>query len=173
MPRIPYFDLDQASEEYRDMLGSRPPLNVYRMLPHAGDAATSVLSLGAALLRHGKLDEQLRELAIVRVGILNGADYEVFQHKRLARRAGIPEDKIAALTQGPSAPVYTDAEQRVLTYTDALVVNVKAKDSTFAAVAEILSHQELAELTLVIGYYMMVSRFVENFEVELEGSGEV
>ena len=39
----------------------------------------------------------LRELAILRVGRLSRAAYEVFQHERIAREAGVAEDKIAAL----------------------------------------------------------------------------
>ena len=54
MARIPYFDLAQAPEEYRRLLGERPPLNLYRMLPHAGPAAVGFLQLGGALLRATK-----------------------------------------------------------------------------------------------------------------------
>jgi len=168
MPRIPYFDLSQASEELRAAIAARKPLNIYRMVPHAGEAGSAFLNLGAALLTKSQLDPVLRELAIVRVGLLCRAAYEVFQHDRVARRVGVSEDKIQALRDGPDSPVFNDIERRVLRYTDAVVLNVKAGDSTFAAVAEVLSHRELAELTLTIGYYMMVSRFLENFEVEIE-----
>jgi len=56
----------------------------------------------------------------------------------------------------------------VLRYTDAIVLNVKAGDSTFDALKQVMSYRELTELTLTIGFYMLVSRFLENFEVELE-----
>src|SRR5690625_7951456 len=85
MARIPYFDLSQADPELQEQLKSRRSLNIYRMLPHAGPAAKGFLALGAALLRKNELDSQLRELAIIRVGILCRAPYEVHQHDRLAR----------------------------------------------------------------------------------------
>lgn len=170
MARIPYFDMSQADEALREAVGSRPPLNIYRMLAHGGPAAVGFLGLGAALLRQNQLDTKLRELVILRVGILCRAGYEIYQHERLARRVGVSEEKIQALRDGPDAPVFDDLERKVLRYTDQVVFNVKAGDSTFGALAEVLSHRELVELTMTIGYYMMVSRFLENFEVEIEGA---
>lgn len=172
MPRIPYFDLDQADEKLRAAIGTRPPLNIHRMLAHGGPAAVGFLELGGALLRKNQLDRQLRELAILRVGILCRAGYEVYQHERLARRVGVSEEKIQALRDGPDAPVFDDLEGKVLRYTDQVVFNVKAGDSTFKALADLLSHRELVELTVTIGYYMMVSRVLENFEVEIEAPTE-
>ena len=61
MARIPYYDLAQAPDSYKELLGDRPPLNLYRMLPHAGPAAIGFLRLGGALLRRNELDSQLRE----------------------------------------------------------------------------------------------------------------
>ncbi|MFW5908423.1 MAG: carboxymuconolactone decarboxylase family protein [Desulfosalsimonas sp.] len=168
MPRIPYFDLSEADEEIRKAVESRPALNIYRMLAHAGPAAAGFLKLGSALLRENKLDTLLRELAIIRVGILCRASYEVYQHERIARREGLAEEKIEVLRDGPDSPVFTDIEKKVLRYTDSVVLNVKAGESTFRALEQIMSHRELAELTLTIGFYMMVSRFLENFEVEIE-----
>lgn len=168
MPRIPYFDLSQADEEIRKELEGRRPLNIYRMLAHAGPAAGGFLALGSAILKKNQLDSKLRELAIIRTGILCRASYEVYQHERLARNIGLDQKKIDALRDGPDAPVFDDLERKVLRYTDAVVLNVKAGDSTFYALEALISPRELTELTLTIGFYMLVSRFLENFEVEIE-----
>ena len=53
--------------------------------------------MGNALLYKCELDPVLRELAIIRVGRLSRAAYEVFQHERIGREVGVTEDKIAAL----------------------------------------------------------------------------
>lgn len=168
MSRIPYFDMSQASPEIRAAVEARRPLNIYRMLAHGGPAALGFLALGSALLRDNELDTRLRELVIVRVGILCRAGYEVHQHKRIARQVGVSDAKIAALHDGPDAPAFDEAERKILHYTDQVVLNVKAGDTAFAAVAELLPPRQLVELNLTIGFYMMVSRFLENFEVELE-----
>ncbi len=56
-------------------------------------------------------------------------------------------------------------------FADKLVRDVKAPDDMFDAMKAQLSTQALAELVLTIGFYMMVSRFLENFEVDIEPDG--
>jgi 4-carboxymuconolactone decarboxylase len=171
MSRIPYFDLARAPDSYTDLLKGRPTLNLYRMLAHAGPAAEGFLKLGGALLRDNALDSRLREIAILRVGFLSGASYEVHQHKRVARHVGLAQDKVAALDIGADTAPLTDLERLVVEFTDQLVHHVKAPDDMFAAISAHLDHREMAELVLTIGFYMMVSRFLENFEVDIEPPG--
>jgi alkylhydroperoxidase family enzyme len=173
MARIPYFDLAQAPASYTEMLGSRPPLNLYRMLPHAGKAAEGFLRLGGALLRDNELDARLREIAILRVGLLSGAGYEVHQHKKLARKLGLADAKVAALKPRADPSALDELELQVLRFTDEVFHRVKAPDTMFDAMRARLSTKALAELVLTIGFYMMVCRFLENFEVDIEPPGVV
>ncbi len=170
MARIPYLDLALAPPEFAELLAKRPPLNVYRMIAHGGHTATGFLALGSAILGKSTLDPKLRELAILRVGALSGAKYEVFQHRRVAARAGVPAEKIEAvlLAGEPDAGVFDAFEVALLRFTDAVVRQVKAPDELFAAVAKALSHQQLVELLITVGFYMLVSRLLENLEVDIE-----
>lgn len=168
MARIPYADLDDLSPELRALVASRRPLNIYRMLAHGGPAAEGFLALGSALLRDNSLDTRWRELVIVRVGILCRADYEVHQHKRIALKVGVTQDKIDALHDGPDARAFSEQERTLLRYTDTVVLNVKAGETAFRGMEKLLSAKQLVELHLLIGFYMMVCRFLENFEVEIE-----
>ncbi|RYF66042.1 MAG: carboxymuconolactone decarboxylase family protein [Comamonadaceae bacterium] len=172
MARIPYFDLDQATPAIREMLASRPPLNIYRMVAHGGPVGEGFLALGSAILRRSELDPQLRELVILRVGALCASHYEVFQHRRVAAQAGVPAEKIEAVLrepQGqPEAGAFSALEQTVLVYVDAVVRDVKAPPALFEAVSAVLPHKQLIELMMTIGFYMMVSRLLENLEVDVE-----
>src|SRR5437879_398122 len=98
MPRIPYYDVDQATGKHAEFLGKlKPHLNIYRMLANSEYGAKGFVRMGNALLHRCELDPALRELAILRVGRLSRAAYEVFQHERIAREVGVTDDKIAAL----------------------------------------------------------------------------
>src|SRR5215471_203174 len=66
------------------------------------------------------------------------------------------------------APAFTDNEKAVLRFTDDVVRNVKASDRNLKAVQAFLSPGAVVELTLTIGYYMMVCRFLETTGVEGE-----
>ena len=149
-------------------MSARRPLNIYRMLPHAGPAAQGFLKLGGALLRENALDAQLREVAILRVGHLSKASYEVHQHRRIALKVGLTETKLAALEVDADTSALSELELKVLRFTDQLVLHVKAPDGMWNDMQKHLDHRQMAELVLTIGFYMMVSRFLENFEVDIE-----
>ncbi|HEY2979532.1 MAG TPA: carboxymuconolactone decarboxylase family protein, partial [Burkholderiaceae bacterium] len=126
------------------------------------------------LLRRSELDAQLREIAILRVGMISGASYEVHQHKRLARKAGLAPEKIAALTEaGSDLGVFDERERFVIHFTDQVVHHVKVNDQMFAQAQSRFNERQLAELVLTIGFYMMVSRFLENYEVDIEPAGAI
>ena len=170
MSRIPYFEVESATGKHAEFLGKlKPHLNIYRMLANSEAGLKGFIRMGNALLYRCELDAGLRELAILRVGRLSRAAYEVFQHERIAREVGVADDKIAALRDATiEAPAFTDHEKAVLRYTDDVVRNVRASDKTLKAVQAILTPGALVELTLTIGYYMMVCRFLESMGVDGE-----
>jgi alkylhydroperoxidase family enzyme len=91
----------------------------------------------------------------------------------VAAHVGVPPGKIAGTKDGPDAPVFSELERAVLRFTDEVVRDVKASDAAFEAVSAHLSHRKVSELLLTIGFYMMVCRFLENLEVEIEPEGDV
>ena len=46
--------------------------------------------------------------------------------------------------------------------------HVKAPDVMWNDMLRHLDHRQMAELVLTVGFYMMVCRFLENFEVDIE-----
>ena len=170
MPRIPYYEVENATGKHAEFLDKlKPHLNIYRMLANSEAGLKGFIRMGNALLYRCELDAQLRELAILRVGRLSRAAYEVFQHERIAREAGVDDAKIAALREATiDSAVFSDSEKAVLRFTDDVVRNVKASDRNLKAVQALLSPGAVVELTLTVGYYMMVCRFLETSGVEGE-----
>ena len=98
MPRIPYYEVENATGKHAEFLDKlKPHLNIYRMLANSEAGLKGFVRMGNALLYRCELEHTLRELAIIRVGRLSRAAYEVFQHERIGREAGLAEEKIAAL----------------------------------------------------------------------------
>ena len=123
MPRIPYYDVENATGKHAEFLGKLGThMNIYRMLANSENGLKGFIRMGNALLYKCELDPVLRELAIIRVGRLSRAAYEVFQHERIGREAGVAEEKIAALRDATiEAPAFSDNEKAVLRYTDDVV----------------------------------------------------
>jgi 4-carboxymuconolactone decarboxylase len=170
MARIPYYEVETATGKHAEFLGKLGAnMNIYRMLANSENGLKGFTRMGNALLHRCDLDPVLRELAIIRVGRLSRTAYEVFQHERIGREAGVSEEKIAALRDATvEAPVFSDNEKAVLRFTDDVVRNVRASDKTLKAVEAFLSRGALVELTLTIGYYMMVCRLLETTGVDGE-----
>ncbi len=168
MARIPYPDPDALSPETRATLEKLPPLNIFRMMAGGEGLLAAFARFGNHLLYRSALDPVLREIAILRVGVLSSAGYEVYQHERIAKSIGMSDDLIAAIHAGPDASPFDDLQGLVMRFTDDVVANVRASDATFTPLRERLALQELQELTMTIGYYMTVSRFLETFGVDKE-----
>ena len=171
MARISYPDPKTLTSETQQILAQMQPLNIFRMMAGGEGLLRAFSRMGNYLLFRTKLDPVLREIAIIRVGVLSRATYEVHQHEQMGRTLGMSQPLIAAIHAGPDDPAFTPAQALVMRFTNDVVANVRAGDATFKPLLATLSLQEVQELTMTIGYYMMVSRYLETFDIELEDAG--
>lgn len=171
MARIPYFDPAKATGRAARTYEKLPNLNIFRMLGHSGDMIDGFIKLGNEILIHGDLDPVLREIAIVRTGILRGSSYEVYQHEEISRKIGMSEELIKAIHEGPDAKIFDETQREVMRFTDDVVKNTRASDATFNPLAEKLGYKQLQELVITIGFYTLVSNFLETFDVDIEEPG--
>lgn len=172
MARVPYPDPAELSPDTQAFLAKLPPMNIFRMMAGGEGLLASFTRFGNHLLYKTELDPVLREIAIVRVGVLSNASYEVHQHDAISRQLGMSDELLAAIRDGADSPVFDDAQRDVMRFTDDVVANVRAGDETFEAVRQRLSVQALQELVMTIGTYMAVSRYLENFGVDIETEGD-
>jgi alkylhydroperoxidase family enzyme len=143
------------------------PLNVFRIMLHAPSSMRALLRLGGVILNRQKLDGRLRELAILRVATLSGARYEWTQHVPIAKACGATDGEIAAAEGGDLDALEGEANL-VVRFTDECVRDVRVSDGTFEEARASFSPQEIVELVSAIGYYMLIARLLETFEVDLE-----
>lgn len=168
MARIPYPDLQSLPQPHQNILNGLPNLNVFRMMAGAGEVFPPFMDFINAYLNNGLLEAQLRELVILRVGNISGSTYEVHQHERVARTEGLSEDRIAATKSPAPNSIYSDAENAALCMAEEIVANVRPSNATFEKARAHFSDGQLQELTIITGFYMMVSRYLETLDIELE-----
>lgn len=102
MSRIELKKEELASPEFQEYFRSvrargLTVLNLYKMMAHTPVIGLEFLRLGSAILFNGVIPPTLRELAILRVGILNKANYEYTQHVKVALMVGVRQEQIDAL----------------------------------------------------------------------------
>lgn len=120
--------------------------------------------LGA--LRSSTLPGDLRELVVLRVAVLNDADFEWAAHEPIGRRAGLSDDQLELLRRPDAAgDAWSPVQSAVLAFTDASTRAVAVPDAVFAAVREHLDDRQVVELTATVAGYAMVSRFLVALEI--------
>ncbi len=170
MTRIPYPDPASLPESDRKFLESLPQLNISRMLAGSPSMFQPLTRVFSAYLNDGKLEPELREIAILRVGYLLNSEYEVFNHKRAARVIGMESNRIDAVlsSNGGVNDLFNKQEKLVIQFVDEVIQQGAATEKTFYAVEKTMSTAELIELSVVIGVYTLVSQICATFEIAPE-----
>jgi len=169
MTRIPYADPDAvADRELVEAILKRRGgrlIDLDRMLLHS-PALAKGWNAHLGQVRTGlALPDKLRELAILAVAVINGADYEFEQHQPVFVAGGGTQAQIDALRDVDAAvtniAVFDVAERAVLALSVEMTRKVKVDEATFAAAREALgSDQAIVEMVGVVATYNMVSRFL-------------
>jgi 4-carboxymuconolactone decarboxylase len=153
--------------------GTLRPLD--EQLLHSPEVADGWNSLLGAIRSRATLAPNIRELVILRVAVLNRADYEWHAHRGPAIKAGVTVEQIAALQQLGSAveATWDQTTRHVIAYVDAMTKDIQVPDDVFDAVQAHFSVAEIVELTATIAAYNMVSRFLVALQIELPTSEAV
>jgi alkylhydroperoxidase family enzyme len=173
MARIHYCDTSKSSERTREILGKNRNANIFRMMAHSPSYFEQYCRLGGAIRHKGELDPVVRELAITRTGILCEAPYEIVAHKRIGKNVGVTDEQNAALEDWKSATCFNDLQRAALAFTDEIVKLRRPTDPTFDAIAAMLTPAALIELQLSVGFYIMTSKFLETFAIDMQPVTEV
>jgi AhpD family alkylhydroperoxidase len=144
-----------------------------RMLLHSPPLANGWNSLLGAIRTECDLPGDVRELVILRVAALNGADYEWDAHEPVGRREGLTEADVDALRVDADGAGLTGAYRAARDYTDAMTRQVRVPAAVFAALREHYDDRQVVELTATIGAYNLVSRFLVALEVGQDDQGAV
>ena len=170
MPRIPYPDPADLSEEKRKTLESGGPaaLNISRMYLHNPDMLwKGQLALAVASVRGTTIDHRLREVLILRVAHLSRSEYELFHHETLARNLGFSEPEMDALRTGDFSPLGAK-EAALAQFVTEVVEQVSPSDEALAALRRHFPDAQVIEITTIIGYYMMLARVAAVGGIETE-----
>lgn len=128
----------------------------------------SFLPYSGVLLNWGKLPKQDKELVILRVGHLRGSEYELQQHRRLARSRGLDDTLQARIFAGPGADGLTDRQRALLTAVDEFVLNRDVSDQTYAGLARHLDRQQIIEFCAVAGHYDKIAAILATLRVPMD-----
>ena len=161
---------EELPSEAVETLASLPPLNVFRAVAILPNSLRPFLELGGSILGGTELTPKQREFAILRVAHITAAAYERQQHEQLARALGIGDEEIDATASATPGSTLAPDDALICQAADEITRDVRLPDQTLGAIRGRWGDKGAAELILTVGYYNMVSRFLESARVPLETS---
>ncbi len=167
-PRIRPLELEELDPETRERFGSGPVLNIFRTLAHHPKLFKRWLVFGSHLLAKSTLPPREREIAILRVGWKCRAEYEWGQHVLIGRDAGLDDEEIERIADGPDAAGWSEADRVLLRATDELLDDSFVSDATWQALTSLFDTRQLMDLVFTVGQYKLVSMALNTFGVQLD-----
>ena len=158
-------DSETADLLQRNMIGGRV-LNIFTTLAHHPDLMRRWLVFGAHVLQKSTLAPRERELVILRIGWLCRSEYEWGQHVLIGRDAGLTDNEIRAIADGPEAGSWSELDRLLLRATDELHSDARISDQTWQALEGHLSTEQLMDLVFAVGQYNLVSMALNSFGVQ-------
>jgi len=145
--------------------GTEPPA-VFLTLGRSRGLFWGWLHFAGRLMPGGRLPRRETELVILRVATLAGSDYELTQHRRLGRRAGLTDAEIERVADGPDAPGWSARQRLLLEVADELHETRDLTDETWAAVSAELDERTSIELLMLLGHYEMLATTLQALRVQ-------
>jgi alkylhydroperoxidase family enzyme len=159
---------EEAAKVIEPIAAAGPPLNIFRTLAHHPGLMKRWMVFANHVLAKSALPARERELVILRVGYLCRARYEWGQHVVIAREAGVTDDEIGRIQEGPDATGWSELERAVLRATDELHNDSFISDDTWAALSLHLTTEQMMDLVFAVGQYHLVSMALNSFGVQPE-----
>jgi len=138
---------------------------LYQTLLNAPEIAQGWEALLTAIRNRNSLPPAIREMIILRVAILNRANYEFDAHEPHALKAGISPEKISAIRLTQLPHIFDDQELIVLNLTDVMTKDIQVSDELFDKVKPFFNDTQRLELVATIAAYNMVSRLLNALHV--------
>lgn len=175
VPRLKPLSLGEMTTEQRDIVqpqiedGKLP--NLYATMIHHPGLYVPRLKFGSYLQRDSLLPPATRELLILRTAWLIRSDYEWVHHVAAAKAAGLSDQDIRRIAQGPQAKGWNEQQAAVLQAADELRREAFIRDDTWKVLSKYYDTRQQVEIIYTVGGYTMTGLAINSFGVQLEAGG--
>ena len=171
VPLIEETEHPELAESIAKIKGARGGrlINIYRLMLHSPALANAWFDLNQAVRYGTEIDGQSRELAVIRVAI---SEQRRIRPARPWTGVRVKRRVDAGTSRGLGGLATLEIVQRpqraLLAYTDAMTSEIDVADSVFSELRQHFSERQTVELTMLIGAYNMLTRFLKALKVDPE-----
>jgi len=143
-------------------------LNVFKVMAHSPELMKAWWSMMTVLFTKLELPARDRELAILRLFQIKGGAYGFAHHVRMGAQAGITAEQVAALAGYADSALFSERDQLVLRYTDAVTRLDTGANAIAGEVKAAMGERQLVELTFCIANWNLMAHILEPLQIEME-----
>src|ERR1700761_3148297 len=171
MSRIPLTSVEEQPEAIRTFMDRRGALNVFRMLANAPEVFGGWTRMVDELFDSPTFSLRTRELVILRVARLQNSRYELSQHIRIARDAGLPDRQISAIVETDDFDEFDDTERELLDLVTELCTTRRLSVTSFDHARSVFGDEGITELLMLISCYYGLALVLNAVDVEVDTDG--
>ena len=138
------------------------PFNAFLLQP---EAAEKFLEFRAAATDHTTLSEREREIVIIAVGAVWSADYELYAHTALARKAGLSEKEVTTLLEGDTPASLEAREKLAAEVTRQLARAHRVSEEVYREAEKAFGAKGLFDIAALMGQYQTVCSVLTLFDI--------
>lgn len=143
-------------------------VNVLGTLAHYPALAKAFCTFNAHVAGATTLVVRDREIVILRLSWLRRSEYEFIQHLILGKRAGLSDDELAWLQQGPGAPGWSADDADLVRAVDELHALSRITPETWARLARRYDQLQMLDLLFLIGCYDALALVINSIGTPIE-----
>jgi alkylhydroperoxidase family enzyme len=165
MARVPDADVEQLDRSIRAVLEAQAKKWGGPLLNHLIYARRPSIFKGVRMMWSGLDASALVEPRLVaminrRVAFLNGCEFWQDINAAVGSELGLQDEKLLALPEWESSPLFDSVERLVLEYADAMTITGRdVSEELFARVRERFSDDAIVELTEIVAWENASSKF--------------
>lgn len=178
---VPYLELSSAPPEVAAAITHLPyRRNIFHLLGHSHGSFPQLMGVYASFFDGARrilplLDWQL---VVLRISAVLDAEYEWEVNAPVARVNGMPREKMDALKRSARGNkreaveregAFSVRDKAILRLVDEQLETYNNVEETVAAARAALSVEELVEVYVVLGVYVLIARITKALRIDLDG----
>jgi uncharacterized peroxidase-related enzyme len=163
--------VSEIYDHYMRARGNVP--NMFRTVAHRPEIFETMIAHFEAVLHTGTVPLRLKELVIVRTSQLNGCEYCLASHSRIALNLGWTREQLDGLADCAGRDDFTPAEKAAVRIAERMTLDsTHISENDFDSLREHFDEGEIVELLAAIGLFNYFNRFNNALQMEPTKPGE-
>ena len=167
MRPLPLSEWDESlGHVINDMSGQ--PLNVHALMANNPGLLNAWWDFRNYSVRGGQLEQRDCELVILRVASHMRSWYEWASHVDRGLAAGLKQQEIDRVRQGPSATQWSERDAMLLACVDDLFTGRAVSPTTYKILNEYLTAEQIMDVIAIFGMYVTLGCMINTWNIELD-----